>query len=213
MGAAIAFILRRQFGDVPFPSFTPVETTVGTPETQKEIKRFSAEAREALEEQGYVVYSLGQSIRTLNVRAGRKFWSRRCQDYSSFEVLTSIKSEVAINPKALFLPGSNDKTLRQQEEMVDRFSEGLGKKIPGVKSIIGQAPDYLELAFAHLDKTGDFLFGEKYHCDFARTKTPTNGSRVASVGDHGLGDGFYVSDWPADLGSGDLYVAPLVVPS
>ena len=216
LGAAIASALCRWFGDEPLPSFAPsVKTTLGTPETQREIKRFSTEARRALEEQGYVIYGLkGQSIRDLNLRAGRKFWLRRCRDYSLLEASASMKSEVAINLEEPFLPGSNNEALEQQEEIVARFSKELGEKIPGVKAVIGQAPDYLGLVFAHLDRTGDFSFGEEYRYGSARTKTPTSGSRVATVGGFGPDGGFlHVSDWPANLGSGSVYAAPLVVPT
>ena len=215
LGAAIAGILLRWFGDVPLPLATSVETTLGTPETQIEIKRFSTEARKALEEQGYIIYGLeGQSIRKLNLRAGREFWSERCQeDYPVFEALTSMQSEVAINPEEPFLPGSNNRTLGQQEEMVGNFSKELEEKIPGVKAVIGQAPDYLELLFAHLDRTGDFSFGEEYRYGSARTKTRTSGSRVANIGGLGSDNGLHVSDWPAGLGSDSIYAAPLVVPT
>lgn len=55
---------------------TPAETPVAkTPEAPVEIKRFSQEAKEALEKQGFVIYGLtGQSIKTLR-DAGRNFWS------------------------------------------------------------------------------------------------------------------------------------------
>lgn len=185
---------------------------VTTPEKQLEIKRFSAEQKEALEKQGFVIYGLtGQSIKTLR-DSGRKFWSTWHKNYPDFEALGSMHSEVAINPNKLFLPESNHKTLAQQEKMVEKFSQKLRKKIPGVKAIVGQAPDYVGLAFAHLDSTKEYLFGAKDEFDYARTKTPTGGSVVAGVGSFDAADGLGVNDWGAGFGDGFVHAAPLVVP-
>ncbi len=178
-----------------------------------EITRFSDEQREALKKEGYLIYGLtGQSIKTLR-GAGRKFWSTWHKDsqFADFEALRSMHSEVAINPSELFLPKSNNKTLAQQEEMVDKFSQELGEKVKGVKAIIGQAPDYEELAFRHLDATQDYLFGVKYNYDYARTKTPTSGSDVAHIGNF-LADGLLVFRWRAGLGGDDVHATPLIVP-
>src|SRR5437016_4858286 len=82
-----------------------------------EIKRFSKEAREALERQGFSIYELtGKSIKT-HREAGRlkgSTWGKN----RNFEVLESRRSEVAVNPNAFFLPESNYKTLWEQEELV-----------------------------------------------------------------------------------------------
>ena len=183
-----------------------------TPEAPIEIKRFSQEQKEALEKQGFVIYGLtGQSIKTLR-DAGRKFWSTWHKDFPDFEALGSMHSEVAINPSNLFLPRSNNKTLAQQEEMVSEFSEELVKKVQGVKAIIGQASDYEELAFRHLDATKEYLFGAKDKYNSARTKTPTGGSHVAYVGNFSAGHGLDVRDWHAVDGRGNVHAAPLVVP-
>lgn len=177
--------------------------------------RFSQEARESLAAADYRIYTLtGQSIRTLK-EAGRQFWSSWHNDYPHFEALSSQQSEVAIpaDPKNLFLHESNNKTLEEQEEMVKNFSQELGKKISGVQAIIGEVPDYIELAFQHLDATSkeeneDNLFGEKY----ARTKTPTVGSFVAYIGSFGAGR-LGVGRWDRGDGDGNVFVAPLVVPA
>jgi hypothetical protein len=201
----IAGIRRSLDSDIPLPS-------VSTPEKELEIKRFFAEQREALENQGYVIYGLtGQSIKTLRDR-GHKFWSTWHKEFPYFEALGSVHSEVAINPNNPFLPNSNNRTLAQQENMVGRFSEVLGKKVKGVKAIIGQAPDYAELAFAHLDATKEYLFGAKQNYNYARTKTPIGSSCVAHVGGFGADDGLVVNYWYRDNGDGYVRAAPLVVP-
>lgn len=195
-------VLRQAIASLEESQKTPVE-----------IKRFSQEAREALEKQGLVIYGLtGQSIKTLR-DSGRKFWSRWHEDLPDFEALGSMYSEVAINPNKLFLPESNNKTLSQQEDMVEKFSKELGKKVQGVKAIIGQAPDYAELAFAHFDATEEYLFGAKYNYDYVRTKTPTSGSNVANVGRFFADLGLGVNRWSAGNGLGFVHVAPLVVPT
>ena len=123
-----------------------------------------------------------------------------------------MHSEVAIKPDALFIPNSNNKILKQQENLVGKFSKDLGKKVKGVEAIMGEAPDYVELAFAHLDATGDRLFGEKYGYNYARTKTPTVGPSVAVVGRFGAVAGLDVDDWDRGDGYGDVFASPLVVP-
>ena len=102
--------------------------------------------------------------------------------------------------------------------MVEKFSQELGKKIEGVKAVIGQVPDYIELVFQHLDKTKDYLFGAKYNYDYARTKTRISSSRIGSsrvaiVGDFGEDDGLVVNGWSLDGGGTYVHVAPLVVPA
>lgn len=212
--AAEVWLITRDGKDIPFPATETAVVT--TPETPVEIKRFSEEQRKALEKEGYVVYVLtGQSIKTLRDTlrdSGHKFWSDWHEDYPDFEALGSMQSEVAINPNKPFLPKSNKKTLSQQEEMVNKFSEELGEEVKGVKAIIGQAPDYVELVFQYLDKTKDYLFGAKDKYDYARTKTPTSGSSVALVGNFSAVDGLRVDSWDSGNSSDVVHAAPLVVP-
>ncbi len=182
-------------------------------EVSVEARKFSPEAREALEKAGYVVYELtGQSIGSLR-EAGRRFWSTWHQDRPEFEALNSIGSEVAINPSQLFLPDSNRKTLKEQEAMIAQFSKKLAKQVSGVKAIMGEAPDYVESYFAHLDATGQHLFGKEYDYGYARTKTPTSGSDVAYVGSAFPVFGLDVHRWHRDRGHDDVFAAPLVVPA
>ena len=186
-------------------------TERGIAEVLHETKTFTQEQREALEKQGYVIYTLtGQSIKSLR-EAGRRFWSTWHRG-EPIEELTSIRSEVAINPNKLFLPKSNNKTLSQQEKMVAQHSARLAKKIKGVEAILGEAPDYIELVFAHLDVTGQGLFGKDYDHNYARTKTPTVDSFVAGVGNFRAGDGLCVGYWDRDYDSSCLLASPLVVP-
>lgn len=188
------------------------QVAVATETTPIEVRRFSQEAKEALRNQGYAVYELtGQSIASVR-DSGRKFWSTWHRDYPDFEALTSMHSEVAINPAKLFLPKSNNKTLGQQEELIARFSKDLGTIAQGVEAIMGEAPDYVDLAFARLNDTGEYLFGEKDGYNYARTKTPTVDSNVASVGDFHPANGLSVGRWFRGSGHGRVFAVPLVVP-
>jgi len=123
-------------------------------------------------------------------------------------------SEVAINPALFFLQDSSGKTLQEQEKMVKKFSEELAKKakIKEVEAVIGEMPDYVELAFTHLDATGERLFGAKYGYNYTRTKTPTVESGVADVGNFHAEYGLRVFSWDRGHRHGSIFVAPLVVP-
>ncbi len=200
--ADMARILREQYGDVPLP--TVVE------ETLHGLQRFTPEARIALVERGYRIYdSTGQSIKTLR-DAGRPFWSTWHQDYPELEAAQSRYSEVAIDPENLFLPDSNRKNLKDQEDMVREFLKNL--KVDGVEAIVGEMPDYVELAFNHLDATDGRLFGEAYGYNYTRTITPTSEVDVARVGGFDADNGLHVGQWGRVDGNGALFVAPLIVP-
>jgi len=194
---------KARGSDIPLPN----------PESLSTIKEFSPETKEALEKEGYLIYSLtGKSIKDLK-KEGMKFWSTWHEKYPDFETKPSIYSEVAFNPKHLFLPNSNNKTLAQQEKFVECFSQKLGQKIKGVKAIIGEAPDYVELTFNHLKRTSERLFGKNYNYDYSRAKTPTVGSNVAVVGYFSAALGLDVDYWFHGESHGDVWIAPLVVPA
>lgn len=197
--------IARQLGA---PESFSIEQPVG-------IRKFSDQTKDVLKQEGYLVYPLtGQSIRSLR-EAGKPFWSTWHRDYPDFENLPSRLSEVAINPdpKKFFLPKSNSKTLTEQEEMIKDYSKQLAKRLVSVKAVLGEAPDYVELAFAHLDATGEYLFGEKYSYDYTRTKTLTAEARVACVGGFVAADGLSIDRWRPDDSISGLWSVPLVVPS
>lgn len=194
------------FEDVPFPKS----------ETPAEVKRFDPESRKALTKEGHTIYQIGgQSIAILR-DAGRPFWSTWHKDYPDFEALTSRYSEVAINPNPdkFFLPKSNNVTTDEQLEMIAEYSRKLQRRLKDqtFEAIMGQAPDYVELAFSHLDATGDRLFGEKYDYNYARTQTPTVGTNVAYVGYFHADGGLDVRHWRRDRRDSGVFASPLVVP-
>ena len=207
--AAMASSLEAQ-GLLPQRIEVPVVTT----EALREIKRFTPEARQLLEERGFVIHELtGQSIKTLR-DSGKSFWSTWHENNPKLEAMPSRSSEVAINPAQLLLPDSNRKTLEEQEQMVREFSKELTEEttIKDIEAVIGEMPDYIDLAFAHFDATGVRLFGEDYGYNYARTKTPTVGSVVAFVGVFRVDDGLYVDGWSRDDGRAYVFASPLVVP-
>ena len=211
--AEFARVTREQFGDIELPSNND-HVEIPTP---VEISRFSDEAKTALGKRGFVVHELtGQSIKSLR-ESGRQFWADWHKQYPDFEALTSRTSEVAINPdpKKFFINKSNNKTLEKQIKMIEKFSENLTKgrnRIPDVEAILGEAPDYVELAFRHLDVTRDYLFGEKHGYNYARTKTSVE-SHVANVGRFLPTYGLSVHIWLPDNGRDRVFAAPLVVPA
>lgn len=185
-------------------------------EAKKEVKRFTDEQKETLKGLGYEIYELtGQSIRSLR-DSGRKIqvstfeFNKFSRENAKFEALISSLSEVAINPAQPILNHSNKKTFSQQQEMVWEFSKKIAKEVKGVKAVIGTLPDYAELAFAHLDRTGQYLFVEPYFRRYVRTNS-TAGSHVADVafGRYGL----HAGNWNYGERVDYVWTSPLVVPA
>lgn len=192
--------VSRQLGIETLPDYL---TSKGS-SIPVEVKPFSDEARETLISEGYKIYP-----------PGNKFWSAWHQDHPDFEAKQSRLSEVAIHPEQLFLPNSNNKTLEQQLKLVEKFSKQLcgRERLSGVRVVVGEAPDYAEVAFAHLKATGQYLFGQNYGYRYTRTQTPTVGSSVAIVGDFDAQNGLSVHVWNCDDGGVNVWVVPLVVPA
>jgi len=189
---------KQRGGDIPLKEKTG------------DVIRFSAEQRKGLERKGYLVYSLtGQTIATLR-DAGHPFWSTWHQG-EAIEQVRSMLAEVAVNPRSLFLPDSNRKTLDEQLAMVEKFGRKIAGEVKGVTAILGSAPDYAELAFVHLDQKGQRLFGKDFDYDYTRTTTPTGGSGVAVVGIFVGGFGLNVNDLHRGACYGRVWAAPLVV--
>ncbi len=189
------------------------DNTAGAEVIQK-VQRFSKEAILGLTKEGYnKIYPLsGQSIKSLREQ-GRKFWSIWHKDNLAFESLRSRLSEVTINPNRLFLPDSNYRSLDYQEAQIQEFSRQLCRKVPDIKVILGEMPDYMELAFLHLDATDERLFGAKYGNRSTRTKTPVTGSFAALFGHFDAVLGAYIDYWNRNHGLPHVWVSPLVVPA
>lgn len=180
------------------------------PEHISGLPTFSPEQSLSLERMGYVIYQLtGHSVATLR-NSGNLFFSLWHKG-EAFENEPSMRTEVAVNSRALFLPHSNRKNLSEQQNLISQFNEKIMREVPGVIAKLGGVSDYAELSFLHENVTRERLFGSKYNFNYTRTITPTDSSHVATVGDfraHGL----RISYCPNERGDAEVWVALLIVP-
>jgi hypothetical protein len=200
---------------------TEVSSTEGK-ESIAKSKMFSPEQHASLERLGYKFFTLtgtGESIRikrtiidSLRGKAKRK--------HPDFNTLKSMNSQVAINPEKFFLSESGDKTFEEQENMVKKFEEEIKKEVPGVKAVIGQPPDYLEIIslYGNTDK----LMGGMREFSLIRTTPVTTYDDLPYQFDTPLGpvigkDGVEnvknIHNWRGEDKAPNLKVAPLVVPA
>lgn len=146
---------------------------------KEEISKFTPEQRDLLERENFVIYTLtGKSIKELS--KVEKFWDLRGLLGLDYKALSSRsrKSEIAIL-KDFFLPESNSKTLSEQQELVDMFSEEVSQKIPGVKSVLGNYTDYSELGILDRDLFISLnypvnRYNSEYASHYARTQDQFN---------------------------------------
>jgi len=131
------------------------------------------------------------------------------------EAKVSMNSDVAIRPDTFFLPESNNKTRNQQKHAISKYSNALARKIKGVKAIMGELPDYVELVLAHEAATRVHLFDSTlsdYRIKKAITNTPTFDRNFAVVGRHPMRVDFFARHRCGDKNE-DVYAAPIVVPT
>jgi hypothetical protein len=174
---------------------------------------FTSEQKDALERKGYVIYELtGQSIASLR-KSDHMFWSKWHKGLP-FEQITSLKTEVAVDPKEIFLKKSNFHTLEEQRRMVEDFSMQIGMEIPGTTAIIGSAADYAELTFAHYELTGCWLFEQNHEKEsFTRTTTSLKNSEGILVGDYSAFGLDCVPCPQKDNTYLQIGIAPLIIPT
>lgn len=190
---------------------------IALPQSELRTRRpLTAEEKEALRREGLTaVYPLTEETIADQRKKGRKFWYVTGSDNNSLLIVRSLIGDVAVDPRPdkFFLPKSNKLTLDRQLEMVSEFSYKLQRKLKtdSIEAILGQAPDYTELAFAHLDAVGERFFGQNYGYNYARTQTPTVGSSVANVGSFGAGGGLVVRGLHRGYGLVSVFAVPLVV--
>ena len=177
-----------------------------------EIKKFSDEARASLIGQGFAIDVLtGQSIFSFRESGAIFFWANWHKNEPDLENIPSMKSEVAIKPTALFLPGSNNRSLPEQVEMTSKFSKELSGQIPGVEAVMGGMADYVDL-FSTRILNHDFDIGLDNNYDFARSNTVTSDNKSVEVGLFHPMFGIRVfRDDPLEV-SAYKFAAPLVIP-
>lgn len=201
----------------------PQETTVAEQLILRE--RFTEEEKEALRNNGAVIYTLGGETILSQKEAQR---AKRKPSFvyvvNAGERLLAVPAkqcQVAIfpAPEEFFVPCSFSKDTQTQERLAAEDAKRLG--LESVTQIIpDEAATLTEITFQHQDATGVWLFGKEYAAAqgldwvHGRTKNPTNssGSGVAGVGDADPDDGLIVGGWIR--GDGHLLVGAvrLVVP-
>lgn len=184
----------------------------GGSERPSSIVRFSKEQKNGLARLGYEYFYTLYPLTLEDLRvSGHKFFSTWSKD-DAFENVTSMNTEVALNPSALFLAKSNHKEYEEQLAMIANFSKALGREVPGTKAVMGDPSDYLSLAFAHVKAMGDRLFGSDYYYNYTRTAS-TSGSVGAVVGSFRDDElGMRLTTMPLEVPDADLFVTPLIVP-
>jgi len=126
-------------------------------------------------------------------------------------------TEVAINPDEPFIPFSDHRNDVQQEVLIAKFADRLKREVNGVDAVRGEAPDYIELEFTHLDATGEHLFGEKFKFPSIRSSTEVDQNTIRwSFVDitvpRDIDRGLLVKPFSAH-GNHNIYAAPLVIPA
>jgi len=186
-----------------------------------EARTFSPEAREALEKKGYLVYPLqGKSMRLMWKQIGLPESVLTEMERESlgplFWITTTQVMEVAINPNQLFIPNSNNKSFKGHQKMVALFSEEIADDIKGVKAIIGEATNYVELALLHREATGKSLFELNDKFVYVVTNTPYYNDRpndyLVEVGGEGERGVIVSPYYLGTQGKMDTWLMPLVVP-
>jgi hypothetical protein len=174
---------------------------------------FSPEQRAQLTKNGYVIYQLtGLSITDLR-RAGRTIQEENysLREFDSVRNEPSMRGEVAFSPKALRLAliTTTRMSLSEQLAGMAKYSNAIEGFFPGVVVKLGNVADYVNLAFAHEDATGDYLFADNYDRVLTTTTTMYRG-RVMGVGYFGQGNNLCISE--CSLPDKRFGAAPLIVP-
>ena len=187
-------------------------------ERRTEIAKFTLQDKLYLLRRGFEFFTLyGRTIKSL-ISDGKPIGTYSTEVRPDFRDVPALRSEVAINPKVLFLPNSNLKTFEQQQELVEKYSQELRARInnPAFKAVIGEAPDYVSLVMAYMKKhKGERLFGTKYNLDFARTKTKRfkGDDYYINVGRFEDDGSLLFDHWKGDWRHFDLHAVPLIVPT
>ncbi len=183
-----------------------------------ELRRFSRDQEFGMDEEGLVIFRLtGQSIKSLKDQGESIIQSEWLEDYPNLGALPSMRSEVAIYLEQIYLPKSERKSLTEQMELVKSLNDRLSEKIPDVKVVIGQLPDYAELFFQLPPKLR--LPREPSYPVEVRTTTPVMLSSrgeiytVAGLRDYGADEGIEIVDGDPNYHLPNIVVVPIVIPS
>lgn len=184
-------------------------------------KRFSPESHQDLELEGLKIYTLlgGRIKDILKISYFSSLSMDRLKKNPDVANLRSRRSEVAFSPdpELCFLPGSNGQDRKEQERLIDEYSNRLTKKVRGVRAIMGDAPDYLELLLWHTVKTKENLFDKKrgehlFDSPMIRTATKI-GSEFVYVGDHFFARSINNDLFVPGMRPDKIWAFPLVIPA
>lgn len=192
------------------------------PEPQAEIQKFSPESRELLKGSFEILELTGKTFEEIvqahpDIRFMRNFerYGKGTGGDAAMDLLEAMRSkriEVAV-PRydSIFLPNS-DVEQEEQERMIDKSSQNLAKKIPGVKRIMGDTLDYAELGAQYAEKhNGASLYGR--WTDRKEATTPS-GLYVGSMSKEGINPAeIKISDMRGGPNNEGPWAAPLVVPA
>ena len=209
--ADIARILRDNCGDVPIEGATSEE--LDSP------RRFSLESRQNLEKMGFNIYKLTGKSAKIFRGEGRALWFAFSDEIHK-QVLEqqSIKTEAAIHHDIPYIPHSASENIDKQKQLIAEFLKGE----QGVKAVMGDVSDYMELYFLHHDRTKEGIFEHRASQNdeqslffFARTKTLANATVPSTfiVGGPGNCCSIFIADAPCSFRSVDIMAIPLLVPA
>lgn len=176
------------------------------------LQPFTNKEKGRLKGVGYSIYSLTyQTIKT------QKEMGKSIAYFSNFaskvENAASMVGEVAFNPKHIFFTGSNERSLYEQEALIEGSGIALRKRLNlphHIRTIIGSAADYTQLILHLLEEMGPQSFREKYGLNLIRTNTLIANSHVA-VGFFTFDQGVPVYKCHDSVRLENLFAAPLVV--
>jgi hypothetical protein len=174
------------------------------------------ELQRELKKLGYTaIYSMKGETIADQKKEENLFWYITSVANNHVSTVRSLVGDVAFNPLSdkFFIAESNFLAPAQQLDMVAGYSDRLQRLLQTteVEAIVGEAPTYSGIAFAHLMHTDERLFGVKYGYRYASTVTRLGGSGVAVVGRFDAGRGLGVDRWLRFDRADSVWAAPLVV--
>lgn len=168
---------------------------------------FSEEQKRGLSERGYRHFYLltGKTIAELR-REDKQFKVEPTNDTELIK-RKSMRIEVALHSKTRLLPNSNFKMFADQTVMITALNSRISEMKLGVKAVIGNPTDYLELILAHRKTVKELLFRNN---NYVYTVIETNNDRIIVVGFNRNEP--CVTDLSNDERYEFLWTLPLIVP-
>lgn len=193
------------------------------------IACLSNEASEAILNRSLTIFSLsGLPINTLLEKMRGKYPNLDIVKLgleSEYADLSSRQSQVAIDLKRIMLRGTEGKTFAEQVTIADEYGRKIKKEIPGIKVVVANLPDLLEIDLINFDLTKEHLFKRKGFLGnrYFDVRTDTKGSKDSNLEipktnfDLGMSencpDKLFISKIRPDAVGRNLGVAVLLVPS